>query len=96
MAEERISINFMPDNPCNGCEVKLECPFDCPEKAEYNRSITRAEAIERMAKAMYAEVWKSKTPMVRVQNWEIGVNEQNKNKYRKQAQAALDALLGGK
>ena len=31
--------------------------------------------------------------MVRVQNWEIGVTDQNKKKYLGLAEAALNALL---
>ena len=58
------------------------------------KEFTRQEAIEKMSKAMYAEIWKSKNPLIRVQNWKVGVNEQTKNKYRKQAEASLDALLG--
>ena len=57
---------------------------------------TRQEAINRMAKALYAHTWKSKTPMVRVQNLEIGVTDQNKKKYLGLAEAALNALLEGK
>ncbi len=53
----------------------------------------RQEAIEKMAKALYAHTWKSRTPMVRVQNWEIGVTDQNKKKYLGLAEAALNALL---
>ena len=52
MAEERIGINFIPDDPCNGCEVEQECPFDCPTKKEYDRCMTRQEAIKRIGKAI--------------------------------------------
>lgn len=63
--------------------------YDPKKDKHYKRS----DAIEKMAKAMYAEVWKSKTPLIRVQNWEFGITKQIKKKYIKQAEAALDALL---
>lgn len=65
------------------------------QKIKYGSVMPRTEAIEKMAKALYAHTWKSRTPMVRVQNWEIGVTDQNKKKYLGLAEAALNALLGG-
>jgi hypothetical protein len=94
--EERIRV-LIAKNPCNECSVK-KCTRKCTFGLLFEKApgITRQEAIERMAKALYAHTWKSKTPMVRVQNWEIGVTDQNKKKYLGLAEAALNALLEGK
>lgn len=97
--EERIYL-FTDKIICENCKDwyehidTLDSP-DCMECASADFPyITRSEAIEKMAKALYAHTWKSKTPMVRVQNWEIGVTDQNKKKYLGLAEAALNALLG--
>ena len=85
-------VDFM----CEKSTIKnLECDEKCFDQCEWKELIgmSRSEAIEKMAKATYAQVWKSKFPMVRVQNWKVGVTEQIKKKYRKQAEAALNALL---
>lgn len=97
--EERIYL-FTDKIICENCKDWYDHidPLDSPDCAECAPAdfpyITRQEAIERMGKALYAHTWKSKTPMVRVQNWEIGVTDQNKKKYLGLAEAALNALLG--
>ena len=52
--EERIYVRkYGEDNPCDTCEDTSgeECDF-CVENYEWNESISRQEAIERMAKAL--------------------------------------------
>ena len=89
MAEERISIFFIPDNPCNGCEVEHECPFDCPTKKEYDRCMTRKEAIEKMAKAIHYYEWAHDKHFPK---WDE-LNGDIQNDYKNMANAALNALL---
>lgn len=107
MAEERIVCRVIEKGPnCDYCFSKpAESYYYCSISNNYcsydvckqcSLGMTRARVIEKMAKALYTHTWKSKTPMVRVQNWEIGVTEQNKKKYLGLAEAALDALLEGK
>lgn len=95
MAEERICINFIPDEPCNGCEVEHECPFDCPTKKEYDRCMPRKEAIEKMAKAI------CKRAMFGCERCVFGKDKENCEEWIAfnhimDAEAALNALLGGK
>jgi len=93
IAEERLclftSVDYTISDTKDG--VSFEGKI-APHKANI---FTRAEAIKKMAKSLYTHTWKSKTPMVRVQNWEIGVTDQNKKKYLGLAEAALNALLEG-
>ena len=107
MAEERKNKDRIKDTiyvfsqkfVCENCKDWFEHidPLDTPdckncEEIDFPH-ISRAESIEKMAKALYAHTWKSRTPMVRVQNWEIGVTDQNKKRYLGLAEAALNALL---
>lgn len=55
--EERIYIRgYGENNPCDTCEDTSgeECDF-CMENYEWNASIPRKEAIERIAKALCAD-----------------------------------------
>ena len=57
MAEERIYIKKCGENnPCDTCEDTSgdECDF-CVENYEWNASISRKEAINRIAKALCAD-----------------------------------------
>ena len=76
---------------------KIDPEKDC-EKCSQARyiGIPRSEAVERMAKAIYVDAWKRRTPLIRVTNWEYGFADNMKKKYRLAAEAALDALVGKK
>lgn len=55
--EERIYISgYSETNPCDVCDDLSgeECDY-CEKNREWNASITRQEAIEKMAKARYAQ-----------------------------------------
>ena len=89
MAEERICVRRIP-NPCNSCNIKpctRKCIFGTLyEKERY--SMTRAEAIDKMAKALafvQAKTFVDKT------QWEIVMRG-----CRYEAEAALNALLEDK
>lgn len=89
--EEKILLIFGDKSDID--EFPYLFPWDKLEKTKrvvYNR----AEAVERMAKAMYVDNWKRRTPLVRVTNWEKGFADNMKKKYILAAEAALDALLG--
>jgi len=82
MAEkgERIYVRkYGEDNPCDTCEYKNgdECDF-CIKNYEWDASITRAEAIERIKKGL-----------IKGDGFFTGG-------YDTMAEAALNALLGGK
>lgn len=88
--EERIYVRkYGEDNPCDTCDDTSgeECDF-CVENYEWNASISRQEAIERMAKSVYdtfsgcAHI----TPFEQVE-------DKYKQGYYKRAEAALNALL---
>lgn len=68
---------------------KIDPEKDCKncERAEYD-GISRAEAIERMANAM----WKSDNKDLPTSYWETQMKEA-KNRYLQRAEAALDALI---
>lgn len=59
------------------CNTKCDAVFD----------LTREEAIARMAKAIYEHIYKKTIPL-----WEDEDNE-DKERYLKRAEAALNALL---
>ncbi|MBP3514025.1 MAG: hypothetical protein J6J74_06060 [Elusimicrobiaceae bacterium] len=94
--EERIAVvPFKGDFLRTQADWKHEDKYPaCRLRNVYG--MTRAEAVERMAKAMYVDNWKRRTPLVRVTNWEKGFADNMKKKYILAAEAALDALLGGK
>lgn len=83
--EERIYVRkYGEDNPCDTCEDTSgeECDF-CVENYEWNESISRQEAIERMAK--------------KIDEAYIDENGCNKGLTMEElAEAALNALLEGK
>lgn len=80
--EERIFIGTVEEGEvAEWCVASSEC-------------MTRSEAVERMAKAIYVDAWKRRTPLIRVTNWEYGFADNMKKKYRLAAEAALDALVG--
>ena len=67
-----------PEKDCKDCQM-----------AEYN-GLSRTEAIERMANAM----WKSDNKDLPTSYWETQMKEA-KNRYLQRAEAALDALIKG-
>ena len=90
MAEERISIITYEKDPCENCNGNpmTDCQI-CEKDLRYDGSMTRAEAIEKMAKAQFAFMWQNKY------SWDNVENEDKKSFY-KSAEAALNALLGEK
>lgn len=64
----------------------------CEKKCPYDNSISRQEAIERMAKAL-VEYEKTNNP--NACEWS-DLKERAKDIYRERSEAALNALLGGK
>lgn len=76
----------------HGAWQKIDPEKDCKDcqRAEYN-GISRTEAIERMAKAM----WKSDNKDLPTSYWQTQMKEA-KNRYLQRAEAALDALIGDK
>lgn len=54
MAEERIGITIVKDDPCDMCDPET-CEGGCLEKYIWERGMTRTEAIDKMAKAMCAD-----------------------------------------
>lgn len=89
MAEEKIRILVATD-PCEKCKIK-PCQRKCifAEMYEKATGISRAEAVGKMAKAVYdtfsgcAHI----TPFEQVE-------DKYKQGYYKRAEAALNALLG--
>lgn len=71
-------------------EMAPVCALDnsVPYCKECRKGITRAEAVERMAKAIFSEIWG--LPNNRFDLAKCSVKVRN----RKLAEAALDALLG--
>lgn len=88
--EERIYISkHGENNPCDTCEDTSgeECDF-CMENYEWNASITRQEAIERMAKSLF------KVDNVLALDIEFEqLTKQKQLTYKVFAEAALNALL---
>lgn len=85
--EERIYIRqYGEDNPCDTCEDTSgdECD-SCMENYEWNASISRQEAIERMANAL--SLVQAKTFVDEIQ-WKRVMNG-----CRYEAEAVLNALL---
>lgn len=85
--EERIYIckTFKTD-PCEICEGsgQIECAL-CRKKTMFDKSISRAEAVERMAKAIYFKACGTMKDYAKC-----------KKEYIPFAEASLDALLGRK
>lgn len=69
------------NNPFSGYLV-------CRAHPDYKEGITRAEAVERIAKALLLKMFKG------IVDWEK-LDDKEKVRWRKSAEAALDALLGG-
>ena len=85
--EERIYVSqYGENNPCDTCEDKSgdECDF-CVKNYEWNASIPRQEAIERMAKALYL--------FNREDEWYKEHADMYSKYMNKMAEAALNALL---
>lgn len=91
--EERIYVRqYGEDNPCDTCEDKSgdECDF-CVKNYEWNASISRQEAIERMAKALF------KVDNVLALDIEFEqLTKQKQLTYKVFAEATLNALLEDK
>lgn len=90
--EERIYIRqYGEDNPCDACEYKSgdECDF-CVKNYEWNASITRQEAIEKMAKAICSH------KVGKCPEKEFHCNNCWADSNYAIAEAALKALLEGK
>ena len=82
--EKRIFIREV-ENPCADCENKGCNVCKCGEI--WKASIPRDEAVERMAKVLYEEMFKG------IVAWE---KIEEKSRWRIYAEAALNALLGDK
>ena len=96
--EERIYVRqYGEDNPCDTCEDKSGdgCDF-CVKNYEWNSSIPRQEAIEKIAKAICA----NEDEYADCKQCEFNGPEDCKRYYRNNwlytAEAALNALLEGK
>ena len=50
--EERILIIKLKQKPCDSCNVERGCTGSCILESKWYSSMTRQEAIERMAKAI--------------------------------------------
>ena len=89
--EERIYVRkYGENNPCDTCEDKfgVECDF-CVKNYEWNASITRQEAIDRMAKGLHKE-------STRISNMEKDFDKLPagwRKSFYNYAEAALNALL---
>lgn len=86
--EERILIIKLKQKPCDACNVIRGCAGSCILESKWYSSITRQEAIERMAKAICL-------------TYSIGdecdCRDCDMWKYHEQhAEVALNALLEGK
>ena len=84
MSKKRIFIREV-ENPCADCENKGCNVCNCGEI--WKASIPRDEAVERMAKVLYEEMFKG------IVAWE---KIEEKSRWRIYAEAALNALLGDK
>lgn len=98
--EERIYVRgYGENNPCDTCEDTSgeECDY-CMENYEWNASISRQEAINRMAKVIRTKIFKNEGPTQKIK--EQGLEKE----YYEYidfcctfiAEAALNALLGEK
>ena len=93
MSEKEERILILRGNSHKLCRQLVGC-IGTGNCAECKIGIPRSEAVERMAKAIYVDAWKRRTPLIRVTNWEYGFADNMKKKYRLAAEAALDALVG--
>ena len=97
--EERIYVRkYGEDNPCDTCEDKNgdECDL-CMKNYEWNASITRTEAIERMAKEIARQYDPRKPNKEEYEKvWKQELFPATKKYYLKQAECVLNALLRGK
>ena len=96
MSEKEEIILILTGDKDELCDRFFACPANVDHCSECKLGIPRAEAVERMAKAIYVDAWKRRTPLIRVTNWEYGFADNMKKKYRLAAEAALDALVGKK
>ena len=108
MAEERIFVEKVEKDHfplCVACWTDGEdyfCSWDgedkptnkeiCEKKCPYDHTITRQEAIERMAKGIHFYEWGHHKNMPK---WEE-LNFDIQQDYKNMAEAALNALLEGK
>ena len=89
--EERIYVRgYGENNPCDTCEDTSgeECDY-CMENYEWNASISRQEAIEKMAKGIHFYEWAHDKHFPK---WNE-LNSDIQNDYKNMAEAALNALL---
>lgn len=104
MAEERIGIKIEIYDPCGRCTIKDKCaknkdqqaflidPNSCFQYKLLHRLPTKAEVIERMAKAMFE--WQRPGSRGDVPIEDVWQNE--KCGFENLAEAALNALLEDK
>lgn len=94
MSNKIIFIQEGEENPCLGCTN--DCKYPCEAKQKWvlgggikgpKKNYKRAEAVERMAKGIFTEIWG--LPNNRFNLAKSSVRIRN----RKLAQAALDALI---
>ena len=88
--EERITIHQVL-YPCKKCSINCNKNDwkDCDFYQNYISGMTRQEAIERMAKAIFNYY----TDGIEPQNWEL---KEVRDNFKKVAKAALNALLENK
>ena len=106
MSEKEKRILILTDtDPIGLCDKAHAFQYDfCPFTGNGKKTcrevcglgLPRSEAVERIAKAIYVDTWKRRTPLIRVTNWEYGFADNMKKKYRLAAEAALDALVEAK
>ena len=89
--EERITIHKVL-YPCKKCSINCNKRDwkDCDFYQNYISGMTRQEAINRMTKAIFTQIWG--LPNNRFDLAKSSVKVRN----RKLAEAALNSLLGGK
>ena len=86
MKEKRILIREFTKSPCTGCSGAGENDCDnCYDWDTWNSCLTREQAIEKMAKAIYEEMCPNFSQMF------VGWHA-----YTKIAEAVLNALLEAK
>ena len=92
--EERIKISYFNGNPCLNCEEQNHCVdyrLKCHLIRDYNKGISKQEAIAVMAKAIFE--WQRPGCRGDVPIEDVWNNEQEG--YEKSAEVALNALLEG-
>lgn len=91
--EERIRV-LIAKNPCEECSVK-KCTRKCMFGLLFEKApgITRAEAIERIAKALIRADYPNAQESIWAMRWK---NHASKDYYLIMANAALNALLEAK